>query len=174
MSQTGKILSKVVMPDQEHEKDAVHTELETLRIRFDRNSHGHLTQALRLQYFNYWATFITTIGGVIAMALGAALLTSADANYCAVVSITVVSSIITLIGVMQAVWKPGERSLRHQGWGARFAALEQDCESTAKGLGSKTLQQIIDDEREISSQVDLVPESIWDIARRKRKKEKGE
>ena len=149
--------------------EAVNSELEKLQTKFNRNSHGHLTQALRLQYFNNWATFITTIGGIVAMALSAALLGSQNANFWATISIAVVSSIITIVGVMQEVWKFGERSVRHQEWGAKYAALEQDCRLAARGLGIKTLQQIRSDMEETAMQVDLVPENIWDIARRKRK-----
>jgi len=136
-------------------------ELIAVQARLDRNAHGHIRQALELQHLDNLATFVSTIGGVIAMALSAAFLGEAISSRWAALLLVIVSGLITLVSVMQAIWKPGERARRHKDWSVKFAGLESDCDLALRGTGSKDIGQILAEVGLLSSQVDLVPDRLW-------------
>jgi hypothetical protein len=140
-------------------------ELEAVRLRVDRNSHGHIRQALRLQRLNDLATFATAIGGIAAMALSAAFLGNSISDQWAALSLAFVSGIITLISVMQAIWRPGERARRHQDWSLKFSEIENDCRLVQCGVRAKSLEQILAEVELVYEQVDLIPERVWNGAR---------
>ena len=127
----------------------------------DRNVHGHIRHALRLQRLSDLATFVTAIGGVAATTLSAAFLGNALSNRSFGVALAAVGGVITLVSVVQAIWKPGERAKCHKAWSSKYAALENDCRLTMCGEGTKSLSQILDEVAIVSQHVDLVPERLW-------------
>lgn len=147
--------------ESEESSTANISELVALQRRLDRNVHGHILQALELQSLNDLATFVTTIGGVVAMTLSAAFLGNSISTKWAAISLALVSGVITLVGVLQSVWKPGERAQRHKIWSAKYASLENDCRLAACGLGSKPIESIMAEIALLSDEVDLVPERLW-------------
>jgi hypothetical protein len=151
---------------------AVRDELEALRVRVDRYARAHIRQALRLGQMNDLATLITVIGGITVLTLSAALFKQTITDHTAATSVMIVSGIITLVSVVQAVWKPGERAIRHKGWSSRYAAIENDCRLALCGRGEKNIAQIMAEVAHILPQIDLVPQHVWERAKRSQKKGK--
>ena len=123
--------------------DLVGAEIAALRRRADRNAHGHIAQALRLQTLHDISTFVATIGGAAVMAASAVILGASKPIREIEIALAIIGAVITLVGVWQAVWRPGERSLDHKRWAARFTIIEDDCRQLACGAGSKGLAELL-------------------------------
>ena len=88
------------------------------------NTVGHIAQALRLQTLHDISTFVATIGGAAVMAASAVILGASKPIREIEIALAIIGAVITLVGVWQAVWRPGERSLDHKRWAARFTIIE--------------------------------------------------
>lgn len=141
--------------------DLVGAEIAALRRRADRNAHGHIAQALRLQTLHDISTFVATIGGVAVMAASAVILGASKPIREIEIALAIIGAVITLVGVWQAVWRPGERSLDHKRWAARFTIIEDDCRQLACGAGSKGLAELLGEFAAAADDADLVAERYW-------------
>lgn len=137
------------------------TELEALAHRMKRNGRKHIKEALRLQAANDLATYGVAIGGGAIMALAAGLALNNRPPELIEFCILLLSSALTLLGIWQAVWKPGERALRHRMWSAQFSALEADCKAAAKNQNLKAFQELTQRALILCSVTDLIPERFW-------------
>jgi hypothetical protein len=138
----------------------IRSAIDGLRLRADRNAHGHIGYALRLQLLDNIATLITAIGGVIVLVAGSMLLV-AGAQHALEVVAAVAGGVITLIGIWQAIWRPGDRSRRHREWSSRYAAVEDACRLALIGNGGQTLETLMAKSNAIFAEADLVPERQW-------------
>lgn len=136
-------------------------ELEAIRRRADRNAHGHISHALRLQLMDDIATLITAIGGAIVMAASALLIGTERPNTAIEVTTAVMGSTITLVAVWQAIWQPAKRSRNHQVWSGKFFQIEDCCRLGLSGIVAADLPRLMNDMREISDETDLIPERRW-------------
>jgi hypothetical protein len=150
--------------------EAERHELEAIRRRADRNAHGHISHALRLQLLDDIATLLTAIGGAIVMAASALLIGAERPNEAVEVVAAVMGSTITLVAVWQAIWQPSKRSRDHQVWSRKFFEIEDSCRLGMSQLAPADVPRLMKDMREVSDDADLIPEHRW---RRSRIKASG-
>lgn len=136
-------------------------EIVASRRRADRNAHGHIAQALRLKLLDDVATFVATIGGAVIMAGGAVILGSDHPQHAIEAAIALGGGLITLVGVWQAVWRPGERSRQHKDWAMRFTQVEDDCRLVLCGESQSTPRDLLASLNDLATDADLVAERLW-------------
>lgn len=145
-----------------------------IRRRADRKGHAHINYALRLEFFDEAATFCCTVGAGAILALSTYLMGNPDAPRLAEIIVTLIAAAISLIGVWQAVWRPGDRAKNHKAWSERFFKIKDHCSySTADGEApdSATLLARYQD---ASADADLIAKRIWRRSNMARKTRVGE
>jgi hypothetical protein len=136
-------------------------ELEAIRRRADRNGHGHISHALRLQVLDDIATLITAVGGALIMAVSGLLIGADHPNKVAEVAVALIGSVITLVAIWHAIWQPAKRSRNHQVWSTKFFAIEDCCRLGLSGLGCPDVAALMREMLKVSESADLIPERRW-------------
>jgi len=142
-------------------------EINGVKRRADRNSHGHIAHALRLKLLDDVAKFAASLGGALVLVASAVLLGQAEPSRLAEIAVAILGSVITLIAVWEAVWKPGERARRHKDWAEKFAKIEDDCRLLMAGSGHTNVHTLMKEIQNVASEADLVPERHWRDLRQK-------
>ena len=133
--------------------------------RLARNARGHLQYALWLKRCDSASTALAVIGSILLLVLSA-MLTVAPVPLPEIgFALVAASLVVTLVSILQIIWRPGERSQRHKTWGGEFAALENETKLSLCGHGEADLRKIMADMTAISVGADLVPRHIWRSAR---------
>ena len=136
-------------------------EIAAIRRRADRNAHAHIAQALRLKMVDDAATFVAAIGGAAVMGAGALMLGSEAPQRHIEIAIAIGGALITLVGVWQAVWRPGERSRHHKRWAMAFTEIEDECRLVQAGVSDRSARALLNDLLEIATSADLIAEYQW-------------
>jgi hypothetical protein len=136
-------------------------ELEAIRRRADRDAHGHISHALRLQLFDDVATMIAAVGGALIMAVSSWLIGNDGANRSAEIAVALIASTITLVAIWQAIWQPAKRSRNHHAWSTKFLAIEDNCRLGLAGLTPADTPRLMKELLEVFEEVDLIPERRW-------------
>ncbi len=136
-------------------------EIAAIRRRADRNAHGHIAHALRLKLADDVATFVATIGGAAVVAASCFLLGTTEPDHRLEGLIAVVGGGITLVGVWQAVWQPGQRARLHKQWANDFTNIEDECRLVLCGQSLQTAADLMVMLQEVNKAADLVAERHW-------------
>lgn len=137
------------------------TGLAAIRRRADRKGHAHINFALRLEFFDEVATFCCTVGAGAILALSTYLMGNPDAPRIAEIVVAMLAAVISLIGVWQAVWRPGDRAKRHKAWSGQFFKIKDHCTySTADGEAPDVVT-LLARFQDASADADLIARRIW-------------
>ena len=107
------------------------------------------------------ATFIVTIGAASILAGSCILIGAPDPWRPLEIVIAMVGGLITMVGVWQAVWQPGQRARLHKQWSTEFTKIEDESRLVQCGESDQSPAELMAKLRDASAAADLVAERQW-------------